>query len=119
ILELFKHEYPEVKNVVSSYSITDDVTKATLKNALTQYKYLLDPHGAVAFAGLEKYLEQHAGEKGIILETAHPVKFYDVVELITGQKVETPDSIKGVLDKKKQRTQLPPDYEAFRQFLLS
>lgn len=119
ILELFKHEYPAVKNVVSSYSITDEETKTTLKNTFTTLNYLLDPHGAVAFTGLERYLGQHAGDKGIILETAHPVKFYDVVEPITGQKVETPESIKSILDKKKESVKMLPDYEKFKEFLLS
>jgi threonine synthase len=119
ILELFKHEYPEVKNVVSSFSISDEETRTTLKNIYSKYDYLLDPHGAVAFAGLEKYLEKHANEKGMILETAHPVKFYDVVEPITGQKVITPDTIKGILNKKKESVKLSPEYDSFKQFLLS
>jgi threonine synthase len=119
ILELFKHEYPEVKNAVTSYSVSDEETKETLKTVYTKYNYLLDPHGAVAFAGLERYLQQHPAEKGIILETAHPVKFYDVVEPIIAQKVETPDTIRAIMDKKKESTQMAPDYEAFRKFLLS
>src|SRR5215210_860067 len=119
ILELFKHEYPEIKNAVSSYSITDKETKITLKETLNQYNYLLDPHGAVAFAGLEKYLQQHPSAQGIILETAHPVKFYDVVEKITGQPVKTPDSIYGILHKKKESVKLLPDYKVFKEFLLS
>lgn len=118
ILELFKHEYPEIKNAVSSYSITDKETKITLKETLNQYNYLLDPHGAVAFAGLEKYLQQHPSAQGIILETAHPVKFYDVVETITGQPVKRPDSIYGILHKKKESVKLLPDYKLFKEFLL-
>ncbi|GEO11644.1 threonine synthase [Segetibacter aerophilus] len=118
ILELFKHEYPQVKNVVSSFSITDEETRTTLKNIYSKYDYLLDPHGAVAFAGLEKYLQKHLNDKGMILETAHPVKFYDVVEPITGQKVETPETIKGILNKKKESVKLSPDYHSFKQFLL-
>ncbi|WP_018617253.1 threonine synthase [Segetibacter koreensis] len=119
ILELFKHEYPQIKNAVSSYAITDEETKLTLKDTLSQYNYLLDPHGAVAFAGLEKYLQQHTQEKGIILETAHPVKFYDVVELITGQPVERPASIQTILHKKKESVKMIPQYKVFKDFLLS
>lgn len=119
MLELFRHEYPQIKNAVSSFSITDVETKITLNDTLSRHNYLLDPHGAVAFAGLARYLELHAGEKGIILETAHPVKFYDVVEPITGQKVETPEIIKGMLGKKKESIKMSPDYELFKQFLLS
>ncbi|HEX8279253.1 MAG TPA: threonine synthase [Segetibacter sp.] len=119
ILELFKHEYPEVKNAVTSYSITDEETRTTLKDTLATYNYLLDPHGAVAFAGLERYLAEHPTAKGIILETAHPVKFYDVVEPITGQKVETPEAIKDILDKKKESVRMKPEYKEFTDFLLS
>ena len=119
ILELFKHEYPEVKNVVSSYRITDEETKATLKEVFTKYNYLLDPHGAVAYAGLERYLANHPADKGMILETAHPVKFYDVVEPVTGQKVEIPQNIQSILNKKKESVQMDPDYDQFKKFLLS
>ncbi len=119
ILELFKHEYPQVKNAVTSYSITDAETKTTLKEVFNQYNYLLDPHGAVAFSALEKYLQKHPFEKGFILETAHPVKFFDVVESITGQPVERPESIQAILYKKKESIQMLPDYEVFKEFLLS
>jgi len=119
ILELFKHEYPQIKNVISSYSITDEETKATMKNTLSQHNYLLDPHGAVALAGLEKYLLQHSSAKGIILETAHPVKFYDSVELITGETVERPESIQSILQKKKESVKMLPVYKVFKEFLLS
>lgn len=119
ILELFKHEYPEIKNAVTSYSITDDETRTTLKHVLDKYNYLLDPHGAVAFAGLEKFLQNHSAQKGMILETAHPVKFYDVVEPITGQKVDTPQTIKAILDKKKESVKMQADYNTFKEFLLS
>ncbi len=119
ILELFKHEYPQVKNAVTSYSITDAETKTTLKEVFNQYHYLADPHGAVAFAALEKYLQKHSSEKGFILETAHPVKFFDVVEAITGQSVERPESIQAILYKKKESVKMLPDYEVFKEFLLS
>lgn len=119
ILELFKHEYRQIKNAVTSYSITDEETTTTLKETYHQHNYLLDPHGAVAFAGLEKYLQKHPFEKGIILETAHPVKFYDVVEPIISQPVERPESIHGILQKKKESVKMLPDYEGFKEFLLA
>jgi threonine synthase len=113
ILELFKHEYPQVKNVVSGFSITDDETKNTLKETYKTYNYLLDPHGAVAFAGLDKYLQLYASEKGIILETAHPVKFYDVVEAIIGEQVDRPEAIRAMLDLKKESVKMEVNYESF------
>ncbi|HEX8462831.1 MAG TPA: threonine synthase [Segetibacter sp.] len=119
ILELFKHEHPEIKNCISSFSITDEETKETLKKVLKEQNYLLDPHGAVAYTALKRYLQTHINDKGIILETAHPVKFYDVVEPITGEKIETPEAIKALLNLEKESIRMQADYAVFKEYLLS
>jgi threonine synthase len=87
ILELFQHKFTDLKDKISSTSISDDDTVATIKKVYTADKYLLDPHGAVGYISLEQYLQQHPSDKGFILETAHPVKFSDSVEKITGEKI--------------------------------
>ena len=119
LLELFQHQYPAIKNIMSGYSITDDDTRTTLRQVYDKYHYLTDPHGAVAFNALQQYLGDHAGDKGIILETAHPVKFYDVVEPIIKQKVEIPEAIKGIMGKKKESILMTPSYNMLKEYLLS
>ena len=119
LLELFQHQYPAIKNIMSGYSITDDDTRTTLRQVYDNYHYLTDPHGAVAFNALQQYLGDHAGDKGIILETAHPVKFYDVVEPIIEQKVEIPEAIKGSMGKKKESILMTPSYNMLKEYLLS
>jgi threonine synthase len=79
---------------------------------------LLDPHGAVGYGALKKYLDQHPGQKGLLLETAHPVKFYDVVEPIINQPVPMPDGVKGILGKEKKSIQIDVKYEALENYLL-
>ncbi len=90
ILQLFDKEFQSLKNVMSSYSFSNEETKAILKQVYEKTNYLLDPHGAVGYAALKKYLEQYPGNRGIFLETAHPVKFYDVVEAIIEQSIPIP-----------------------------
>ena len=119
ILELFQHQYPAIKNIMSGYSITDDDTRTTLREVYEKYHYLSDPHGAVAFNALQQYLSNHAGDKGIFLETAHPVKFYDVVEPIIQQKVAIPEAIKGIMSKKKESILMTPSYNMLKEYLLS
>ena len=119
ILELFNHQYPAIKNMMSGYSISDADTKATLKEVYEKYQYLCDPHGAVAFNALQQYLSTHTGEKGIMLETAHPVKFYDVVEPVIQQKVELPEAIRGIMTKKKESILMKPSYNMLKEYLLS
>ncbi len=118
ILEMFKNEYPQVKSVMSSYSISDDQTRTTIREVYDQFHYLPDPHGAVAYHALQQYLSQHPEQKGIFLETAHPVKFYDVVEPITGKPVNIPPSVSAIMDKKKKSVLMPPAYSLLKEYLL-
>lgn len=118
VLELFQHEYPQLKNTMSSYSITDEQTRETIRSVYSRYNYLPDPHGAVGYIALQQYLANHPGEKGIFLETAHPVKFYDVVEPIIGQQVPLPASVANIMDKKKKSIVMPAVYSMLKEYLL-
>lgn len=118
ILELFHHEFGSLKNVLSSYSISDEETKNAISEVFKNQNYLLDPHGAVGYLSLKKYQETHSEQKGIILETAHPVKFYDVVEPIIHEKVPIPDSIKILLGKEKKSVKMDVDYNELKDYLL-
>jgi len=119
ILNIFNHQFSTLKSVVSSYSITDEETKEALKETYEQLNYLLDTHGAVAFSALQKWLVDNPDEKGILLETAHPVKFYDVVEPIIGEKVPMPASVESLLGKEKISVEMDVDYEMLKEYLLN
>jgi len=119
VLELFHKEFNSLKNVLSSYSISDEETKKTIAEVYTKHNYLLDPHGAVGYLSLEKYMEQNPREKGIFLETAHPVKFYDVVEPIISSKVPIPSSVQSLLGREKHRMPMEVDYQKLKDYLLS
>jgi threonine synthase len=113
ILEMFQHKFTDLKDKISSTSITDDETVATIKKVYAEDKYLLDPHGAVGYISLEQYLQQHSSDKGFILETAHPVKFSDSVEKITGEKINMDVPANGP----KKTVKMKPDYAELVDFL--
>lgn len=119
ILEIFNKEFLSLKNVLTSYSISDEETRSVVKDVFLNKNYLLDPHGAVGYIALKKYLETHPSLQGIFLETAHPVKFYDVVEPIIDQPVPMPGAIKDLLKEKKRSIKINFDYASFKDFLLS
>jgi threonine synthase len=119
ILELFHHKLGDLRTVLTGYSISDDETREVMKEVYQQYKYLPDPHGAVGYLALQRYLQQHAGEKGMFLETAHPVKFYDVVEPVIGESVPVPAAIEEQLKLTKQSSVIAPDYAALKEALLA
>ena len=118
IMEIFQQQFANLTAKVSSCSVTDATTKQTLLDVYNQHNYLCDPHGAVAYRALEDYLQLYPNNKGIFLETAHPVKFYDVVEPVIGQTVKVPDSIKEQLTKEKKSTMIGVDAEELKGFLM-
>ncbi len=102
IIEIFQERIPDLKEKLSAYSISDEETKDAIKKVFEEDKYLLDPHGAVGFSALEKYLVNHPNQKGMVLETAHPVKFYDVVEPVIKVEVAIPEAVKMQLNLEKK-----------------
>jgi threonine synthase len=117
IMEIFQQQLSPLKDKVSSCSISDAVTKETLLSVFNEQHYLLDPHAAVAYKALQDYLVGYPNDKGIILETAHPVKFYDVVEPIINQAVPIPESIQQQLLLEKKSIQIGADVEELKKFL--
>ena len=119
ILEIFNQQLPSLKKMLTSYSITDEETVAAIRDLYTNHHYLPDPHGAVGWLALQRYLSAHPGQKGFFLETAHPVKFYDVVEPLLGQKIPLPASVAALLGKQKQSKKMEARYSELKDFLLS
>jgi threonine synthase len=118
ILEIFHHQFPELKNKLSSYSITDTETIATIKEVYEKENYVLDPHGAVGYLSLKRYLQSHPEQKGMVLETAHPVKFPDAVESCIGEPIEIPAAVQSIMDKEKKSVLIKADYGQFKEYLV-
>ncbi|PCH54021.1 MAG: threonine synthase [Flavobacteriaceae bacterium] len=117
ILEIYKNDISELKKHLSSYSFTDNETREAMKLIKENSNYIADPHGAVGYLGLKKYLETNNAQ-GIFLETAHPVKFLDVVEPVINETIELPTQIKEVIYKEKVSIKIS-NYEELKAFLLN
>jgi len=115
IQELFDNDIKKIKEHFSSYSFSDESTKEVMKKIHQETSYIADPHGAVGYLGLQEY-DLSENELGIFLETAHPVKFLDVVVNTLDVEVAIPPQIKKVIDKKKVALQIT-SYEDLKTFL--
>jgi threonine synthase len=117
MLELFANDHERIKNLISNCSVSDEITAQTISEVYSQFGYLLEPHGAVAYHGLNEYLKKNPSDKGIILETAHPVKFEDTVSPIIKKQVEIPDSVKYLLNLTKKSIIIEPSFEQLKAVL--
>ncbi len=117
IQKIYDNNFNSLKEDLSSYSFTDEETKEAMSKIYKNGGYIADPHGAVGYLGLKKYTKNKSELQGIFLETAHPVKFLEVVESVIDKTIALPEQIKAVIDKPKVATFIS-SYDAMKQFLL-
>jgi threonine synthase len=117
ILEIFHHEFPALKEKLSSATITDADTMQAIRDIYEHHQYLADPHGAVGWLALQQWLAKNPGHKGIFLETAHPVKFPAAVEEVTGKPVTIPAELNEMMKQQKQSVLIKPVYNELKDWL--
>ena len=86
-----------------------------MKSIYDKFNYISEPHGAIGYLGLKKY-GLKTNEFGVFLETAHPVKFLEVVEETLKVDVAIPSQIKQVMSKEKVATSIA-NYQELKIFL--
>ncbi|MGZ3904751.1 MAG: threonine synthase [Bacteroidia bacterium] len=117
VLKLFDDCHLSLRENVSSFSVDDSVTISTIEKINNEHYYLLDPHGAVAYYLLEKYVETHPGSKGIFLETAHPAKFDSVIGKASEMAGKVPQKLNELMKKQGQSVPIEPDFRALKEFM--
>jgi len=117
IRHLFDDTLEALSENLYSYSFSDDETKVAMKSIFSQSNYITDPHGAVGYLGLKKYQEKYPDTYGIFLETAHPVKFLNVVEATISEKIAIPIQIQKIMGKEKKSIQIS-EYKDLKNYLL-
>lgn len=117
IQKLFNHDFHKLGKILSGFSYSDTETKKGLKKIHENALYIADPHGAVAYLGLSKFLDNNPEYYGVFLETAHPIKFNEVVEKTLGIKIPIPEKIMSTLDR--QKVSIPiSNYQELKSFLM-
>lgn len=118
IRELYSNSDAELKTDFSSFSFTDTETVFAMQNLYANTGYIAEPHGAVGYLGLKKVQAQNPDSIGVFLETAHPVKFLEIVEETLQLKLDLPEQIQAVMGKEKQKTKIS-SYDDLHGFLTS
>jgi threonine synthase len=122
--EIYEDPDSEVmKSELYAISVSDDETRSTMKSLYRQSGRVLEPHGAVAWMGLQKYLKAHTdfGEVNqfcICLETAHPGKFREEIRNTLNIEIELPDSLRKIETGNEEYISLENNYEILKKFII-
>lgn len=117
ILEIFSNNLDHLQKNLSSFSFNDVQTRTAINEVYVKTGYVLDPHGAVGYLGLKKFLENHNNYYGVFLETAHPVKFLETVEGVLKTRIPLPSEIRALSEKDKKSVQIS-SYDHLKSFLI-
>jgi threonine synthase len=118
---------PDLKKMNTDFysvSVSDDLTRETIEDCFEKYHIITEPHGAVAWYGLESYLKETGNETeetgcpAVSLETAHPGKFREEIERIIKVLPELPESLLKIENKNEEFISLENKYEVFKDFLI-
>lgn len=104
-----------------SVSISDEETRQTLSKVQKDHGVMLEPHGAVGWAGLERFMNTHPEASScpaVSLETAHPAKFPDEIRRLTGLEPALPPSIEGLDGRAECFVEMGVGYDEFKTYLL-
>lgn len=137
----------EVKELLASYWLDNDGIKEAIENCNKKTGYIIDPHGAIGWkawhdikngalrdvasglkndynkAGLTPSVPKWANEVinnnavGIILETAHPAKFGQIVYDAIGREPAIPERLQEVLIKPDRSIPMENDYNQFKDWI--
>jgi threonine synthase len=119
VVTLYGGDAGAVARDVRASSHSDDDTLRCISRVFDDCGYILDPHSAVGYLAMEQRTGSDAGRVGILLATAHPVKFLEVVEEATGESVDVPDRIALHLRREPSFTRISPEMGQLREALLS
>ena len=114
-------DFDAMRRDLFATSVSDDQTRATIREAWERHKLLLEPHGAVGWRGLMDYLESEGaaanGIPAISVETAHPAKFPDEIEQLLGFSPEVPENLAALEGLQENYGSMGADYAAFKNHL--
>jgi threonine synthase len=125
--ELFKGSWEDMASRIEGRSVTDARTLETMREVHSAHGILIDPHTAVGFAAARDHLAASrkgdaasgsAGEQVIVLSTAHPAKFSDIVLKATGAVPQMPEPLARSLSLPKQARQVGTGFAELSEYLL-
>ena len=105
----------KIKETFYSESLSEKETKLVLSQVYKKQGILIDPHTAVALGVAEKIPLEGST---LILSTAHPSKFSDIILQETNIKPELPENLKDILIKKEKYDKLPKDINKVKSYIL-
>jgi threonine synthase len=120
LLWMFGGDDARMRDDIGGLGVTDSQTRDTIKGTYERFGYVADPHTATGLHAWAQVRDEarHAGKHGIVLATAHPAKFMDVMEAVLPGVVAMPERLAERARHPKQSVEIAAAYAALKAILL-
>ncbi len=116
--DLYHDKVGEFRDHITGFAVTDAETRETIARIRREHDYLMCPHTAVGWKAAERWREDHPEDDVILLSTAHPAKFLEIVEETTGRAVPLPAPLAEMAGREKQAVPVGTDPRELADFLV-
>ena len=100
-----------------SHSVDDDATIQCMKSFYEQHGFIIDPHTAVAAHAVNR-LEEELMNETVILSTAHPAKFPNILRNADLKLKNIPKRIDEVKNKKEVAVNIPSSDKLIFEYII-
>lgn len=120
IRALFDGDDEAIRQRVKGYSFTDENTLSMIRKVYDEFNYVADPHTAVGLLAADEYRKDYGSSTPqIVLSTAHPAKFLDVVEREINGKVEIPKRLADAIRQDEMSFTLSSCYSELKRVIMN
>jgi threonine synthase len=118
--ELFRGGWKDMASRIEGRAVSDSRTAETMRAIYAEHGLFVDPHTAVGCAAAWDHCanEREGDEQVIVLSTAHPGKFTDIVRQATGAIPPMPERLARCLALPKQSHPVGKTLPQLSEFLL-
>jgi threonine synthase len=108
----------ELRAAVSACSVTDEQIRAQIRAGFQRFGQIWCPHTATAAHAYERLPPAaRGGGRWVLVATAHPAKFREIVEPLIGRPVAVPETLTRLFARPVQCVEIDADLAGLRDVL--
>ena len=100
-------------------SVNNEEISQQIKQQFKELNLVVCPHTATAFKAYDSIKEtEDRNRHWVIVSTAHPAKFENIVEPIIQETIDIPTNLMTILEKESVFTEIDSNFSTLKQFLV-
>jgi threonine synthase len=110
-------ELADLRTAVTAETVDDAAIRNRIRQGFERYGQIWCPHTATAAEVYERVVAGKRPGRWIVVSTAHPAKFSEIVEPLIGRKVSVPGTLAKLFARPTEFTEIAPDLSSLRAAL--